>query len=92
MNKKDPELAPLSGAEFLLEAEAEDGTVTEICYLKETAGGVHSIPDPSKESDQKYMKLSGSDIWKYFTYTGANGHGCIDRRYGDTKALLQRQL
>ena len=75
VNKKDPELAPLSGAEFLL--EAEDGTVTEICYLKETAGGVHSIPDPSKESDQKYMKLSGSDIWKYFTYTGANGMGAL---------------
>ena len=31
------------------------------------------------------MKLSGSDIWKYFTYTGANGMGALTAGTGTPK-------
>ncbi len=68
VNKTDSDRNPLAGAQFQLQVKFGDGTVTKLCSLRETAGGVHILPDPA--ADRELMSLDGSGIWDYFTYTG----------------------
>lgn len=68
VNKTDSDREPLAGAQFELQVKSEDGSVTKLCTLKETAGGVHVLPDPAV--DGELMNLGSPGIWDYFTYTG----------------------
>lgn len=71
VNKTDSDREPLAGAQFELLVKPEDGPVIKLCSLKETAGGVHVLPDPAADGD--LMNLGSPGIWEYFTYTGREG-------------------
>lgn len=68
INKTDADKRPLENAVFVLQAADENGTVTELCRLKESAGGRHSLPDPAENPE--LILLKDSSIWDYFTYSG----------------------
>lgn len=70
INKTDADKRPLENAVFVLQAADENGTVTELCRMKESAGGRYSLPDPAENPE--LILLKDGSIWDYFTYSGVS--------------------
>lgn len=68
INKTDADKRPLENAVFVLQAADQNGMVTELCRLKESAEGKHSLPDPAENPE--LILLKDGSIWDYFTYSG----------------------